>query len=319
MRPPRPGPKLAAMELRHLRYFVAVAEELHFRRAAERLHVAQPAVSEQIRKLEDELGVRLLNRTHRSVSMTDAGAALLTEARRVLHQAEGARLAVRGARDRATSRLRIGYAPAALPASVPRALQRLASSTAQLEISLDPGSWLDLLEAVRGEQLDAAIVSLPAPTAGLRVTPLADQPIVVALPVGDRRATESAIRLDQMAPERIVVLPREASRPVYDAIVAGCRAAGLSPELVEMPDGNVEQALLAVAAGAGMALLPDCVSERYAAPGIRFVPLEDEHLAVATAVVSRMDSAHIPTSAFLRAAHHAAGLREVDTPLRVVA
>ena len=103
------------MELRHLRYFVAVAEELHFRRAAERLHIAQPAVSEQVRKLEEELGVRLLNRTQRRVELTDAGAALLREARRVLEQAEVARQAARTARDRATTCLRIGES--ALPTS----------------------------------------------------------------------------------------------------------------------------------------------------------------------------------------------------------
>src|SRR5437762_1853301 len=149
------------MELRHLRYFVAVAEELHFRRAAERLHIAQPAVSEQVRKLENELDVRLLNRDQRSVSLTEAGAVLLTEARTLLRLAEEARLAARSARDLATSRLRIGYIPASLPASVPRALQRLAAATSRLQTSLEPGSGTELIDAVRGKRLDAAVVSLP--------------------------------------------------------------------------------------------------------------------------------------------------------------
>ena len=117
------------MELRHLRYFVAVAEELHFRRAAERLHVAQPAVSEQVRKLEDELGVRLFDRTPRNVALTDAGAALLPEAYQVLRQAEAARLAARSASDRPG--LRIGYVPTALLASIPRTLRRLGRHHAQ--------------------------------------------------------------------------------------------------------------------------------------------------------------------------------------------
>ena len=107
------------MELRHLRYFVAVAEELHFRRAAERLYVAQPAVSEQVRKLEQELGVRLFDRTQRSVSLTIAGSAFLEEARSVLRQAEVAQEAARNASDRATMRLRVGYLADSLSASLP--------------------------------------------------------------------------------------------------------------------------------------------------------------------------------------------------------
>src|ERR671935_1524662 len=130
------------VELRHFRYFVAVAEELHFRRAAERLHVAQPAVSEQIRKLEGELGVRLFDRTQRNVALTDAGAALLTQAYRVLRQAEAARAAARSASDRPG--LRIGYVPTPLRASIPRTLRRVAATIPSLQTTIEPGSGLDL-------------------------------------------------------------------------------------------------------------------------------------------------------------------------------
>lgn len=292
------------MELRHLRYFVAVADELHFRRAAERLHVAQPAVSEQVRKLEDELGVRLFDRSERSVSLTDAGAALLTEARRVLHDAEAARLAARHASGRATGRLRIGYMPACLPSRVPRALRRLATEMANLHSTLEPGNGVELLQAVRAERLDAAVVSLPSPTIGLRVTPVGREHPVAAFPVGHRHAVASAIRLDQVAPERIVVLPREANRAFYDAVVAACREAGLSPTLIETADGHVEPALLAVASGHGMALLPESAAERHLAPGVRFVPLAAPRPEVATAIVTRRDTTHLPTAAFLRAVSH---------------
>ena len=217
------------MELRHLRYFVAVAEELNFRRAAERMYVAQGAFSEQVRKLENELGVRLLDRTPRGVSLTFAGTALLPEARRALHQAQVAQLAARNASDRATTRLRIGYMPASLPAIVPRAAQRLAAAMPLLDTSLEPGSAGELIEAIRAGWLDAAVVSLPAKTAGLRLTPLGEQHALAALPVSHEHARKAEVRLEQMAPERIVVLPREANRPLYDGIIASCRAAGVSP------------------------------------------------------------------------------------------
>jgi DNA-binding transcriptional LysR family regulator len=310
------------MELRHLRYFVAVAEELHFSRAAERLHVAQPAVSEQIRKLEQELGVRLLNRTKRTVSLTEPGAALLLEARRVLQQAEIARHATQEARDRVANRLRIGYTPASLPVCVPRALHQLVASMQGLETVLEGGFGMELIAAVRDERLDAAIVSLPAPTAGLRATPLGYERAVAALPVSHRHAAQAAIRLAQVAPERIVVLPREANRPFHDAVIAACQNAGLSPSLVEPSGACVEPALLAVASGAAIGLFPESVADRYCTPGVRFVPIDGDEPAVSTAIVTRRDSAHLPTAAFLRTlagAHMRRTLVASGTPVRTAA
>ena len=307
-----PDYEVLQMELRHLRYFVAVAEELHFRRAAERLHVAQPAVSEQVRKLEEELGVKLLERTHRSVSVTEAGAVMLEQARVVLRLAEAAQRAARDASARTATRLRIGYTVAALPALVPRALHSVSSS-GQVETTLESGSSRDLIEAVRDERLDAAVVPLPAAVSGLRVTELGDQQTIAAVPIGHDHATRAAINLEQVAPERLLVLPREANRPFYDAVVAACHLAGLSPTLVEMADGHVESALLAVASGAGPALVPEAVAERYVAPGVRFVPLEDDLPAVPTAAVTRRHSAHMPTQAFLRAVSKAAGVPAAPT------
>ena len=304
------------MELRHLRYFVAVAEELHFRRAAERLHVAQPAVSEQVRKLEQELGVRLFDRNQRRVELTDAGSALLVEARHVLRQAQVAQQAARGARDRATQRLRIGYVADALPGAVPRALRSLATGVPRVQTSLETGPAVSLIDAVRDGRLDAAIVCLPAPIAGLHVNGLGRQRAVAALPAGDARAVRAAIDLEQIAPERVVVLPRPANPAFYDAVVATCRQAGFSPTLVELAEPHVEHALLAVTSGAGMALLPESVADRYIAPGIRFLPVAAPDLLCETAVVTRANADHGPTATFLDALSRANRLSAVPDPAR---
>jgi DNA-binding transcriptional LysR family regulator len=289
------------MELRHLRYFVAVAEELHFRRAAERLYVAQPAVSEQIRKLEAELGVRLFDRTHRSVLLTEPGKALLAEARRVLKLAEAAQHAARNASDLTGQRLRVGYVPDVLPSSVPRALQRLAATAARIDVSLEAGTPLGLIGAVRDGGLDAAVVALPAPTKGLSVTTLGRQAFVVALPAMDRRSADTELTLERLDPERLIVLPRDANPALHDAVVSICRTAGISPTLVEAAEPRVEAVLLAVAAGGGAALLPASASERYAVPGVRLVELAGAEPAFESAVVTRRDAEHIGTQAFLHA------------------
>jgi len=258
---------------------VAVAEELHFRRAAERLHVAQPAVSEQIRKLEDELGVRLLERTQRRVSLTEAGAAMLEESRRVLHQADIAQAAARNARDRASTRLSVGYLPDSLPGSISRALQHLTADAPLVQTRLETGSSLPLIDAVRTSRLDAAVVALPGPVNGL----------------------DPEISLRRLAPERVVVMPRETNPPFHNAVASICRDAGLAPTLIEVDEPRVEQVLLAVAAGAGPALLPESATERFATPGIRFVPLEGGEAAFDSAVVTRPGTESLATLSFLRA------------------
>ena len=290
------------MELRHLRYFVAVAEELHFRRAAERLYVAQPAVSEQIRKLEAELGVRLFDRTHRSVSLTEPGKALLGAARRVLQLAEAAQHAARNASEHNRARLRVGYVADVLPSSVPRALGHLTG----VEVALETGTPLGLIAAVRDGAIDAAVVALPAPAKGLRVTPLEMLPLVAALPAPEARDLEAGVALERLDPDRLIVLERAANPALHDAVVSLCRTAGIAPTLIEAAEPRVEAVLLAVAAGGGAALLPASAGERYAVPGVRLVPLLGAEPVLQSAIVTRPDSEQLSTQAFLRAATRAA-------------
>ena len=278
-----------------------MAEELHFRRAAERLHVAQPAVSEQIRKLEEELGVRLFDRTQRSVSMTDAGSAFLEEARRVLRQADVARVAAQSARDRATTRLRIGHVPDLLPTRVARAMQVLGATAPRMQLSLETGSASKLIEEVRSRQLDAAVVGVPAPTSGLRTTPAGMQRVVAALPVTHAHAVSDTILLERLAPDRLVVLPRDLNPAFHATVVSLCREAGVSPTFVEVAEPRVEHALLAVAAGAGLALLPESAAEQHVAAGVRFVPLERTGPVFDSVLVTHPDTDSLATAAFVRA------------------
>ena len=290
------------MELRHLRYFVAVAEELHFRRAAERLYVAQPAVSEQVRKLEDELGVRLFDRTHRSVSLTPAGSALLEEARRVLHQAEIARMAARNAAEGTPDSLRIGHLPDLLPRSVARAMRMLGAAGAHMQIRLQTGPALRLIAELRAHQLDAVIVGLPVPANGLRITRAGGERAVAALPTGHPHASAESLSLRRLAPERVIVLPRDSNPAFHNAVVAMCRDAGLSPDFVEVGEARTDHALLAVASGGGMALLPESAAEHHVVPGVRCVPVDRAEPAFESAVLTLPGTNDaMVTARFLRA------------------
>lgn len=295
------------MDLRHLRYFIAVAEELHFRRAAERLQVAQPAVSEQVRKLEDDLGVRLLDRTPR-VALTSAGEAFLIEARRVLHQADQARRAALGAGCHIDGRLRVGHLCDAVPLALPRLLAGFAAASPGVDVVLETCPSLELVERVSDQRLDAAVVCLPAPISGLRVTPFAEERMVVALHESHPAAGADWIEPHQLQGRPVLVMTRATNPAFFDGVITVWRAAGVAARLVEVSEPNLEHLLLAVAAGAGAALVPESARRRYAVAGVRFLPLASSPRCEAV-LISHPEPASIATSAFLqlaRAASHPA-------------
>jgi DNA-binding transcriptional LysR family regulator len=300
------------MELRRFRYFVAVAEELHFRRAAERLHLAQPALSQQVRKLEMELGVELLHRTKRGVALTAAGTVFLDEARRLLRQADEAARSARNARTGAAGRLRLGHVADTVPSILPRAIAAFASRYPDVEILPETAPARRAVEDVRAGRLDVAIVGLPLPTAELKVAPLGVESTVAAVPDRHLLSGRPSIALNALAETPLILLPRPTNPAFYDAMIAGFREAGISPPLVDIAESQVEHALVLVASGLGFALLPASVADRYTTVGVSFRPIAPPAPLTELGVVTRPE----PTATiagFLRVVH------ELDLPSRATA
>jgi DNA-binding transcriptional LysR family regulator len=244
------------MELRHLRYFVAVAEALNFGRAARRLAISQPPLSRQIRALEDELGTPLLARTRRAVALTAAGSALLPEARRLLREAdalkEGARLLAAGA----AGTVALGFISVAayniLPALVPEFRKRHPG----LKLALQEGATDALLPALVQGEIDVGMVLPPVADARLVYRPLVHDQLMVALPARARgRFPDGALPLAALAEEPFILFPRKAGPSLYDLIVGSCQRAGFSPR-IDQEAIQMQTIVSLVAAGMGVALVP---------------------------------------------------------------
>jgi len=247
------------VELRELRYFVAVAEELHFGRAAQRLHMSQSPLSRAIRDLERELGVALFVRTTRHVELTPAGFALLERARRALAEIDGAiEEARRAASPDRRGVLTVGYGPLSR-ATATRVVEALASARPDLPVRLDEDTTPELLTRVAAHDLDAAaVVETPAAARryGVRVDALRDEPLLAAVPSSHRYADADAIPIGVFAAER-VLLPREPSGGALNAwLRAVVRAAGFELEqTLETPSAAWDHRLPLVAEGEALAAI----------------------------------------------------------------
>ncbi len=259
------------MELRHLRYFVAVAEELHFGRAAERLHIAQPPLSRQIRDLEREVGTPLFDRTPRGAELTPAGAAFLPEARLTLAQAERARRTALRAADGEIGRFRVGFVEAAADAAVlPDVLGFFRMHLPNIGVSLFEMDALQQAEALRTERIDLGILHSPPADADqwLRVEPVYADPMVAAVPQVHPLAGRTRLKLADLAAEPFVLFPRPSAPVLFDALIAACRAADFSPRVAQEASGWHTIAGL-VAAGVGVAFLPHSVAQ-LRRPGVEY-------------------------------------------------
>ncbi len=264
----------SVVELRHLRVFVALAEELHFGRAAGRLHLTQPSVSGQLQQLEAHLGVQLIRRNARQVSLTDAGQSFLKDARRVLRQADAAIGGVQRYQDGVSTSLRVGYLQDAVPEQLPFALRRTARELPRTRVLLSSGSPQTLLDDLHADLLDVVFVSLPSPVSGLRVTPVEFEHAIAAVPSNLDRDTTAPLEL--LAQRTLLTLPRRLNPAFYDSLVVGLQSAGLPGALVEVEAASSEAVLMEVACGSGCALVPESVTRRLRAPGVTFRKLAAE-------------------------------------------
>jgi DNA-binding transcriptional LysR family regulator len=243
------------VELRHLRYFVAVADELNFTRAAERLGVSQQVLSEQIRRLEDELGVVLFQRTSRRVSLTDAGTALITGARRVLTDAERARRHCHEAAAGGAGQLALASIGAALNSIVPGLVRTLRRERPGIAIHLTQMDTPVALGALRDGRVDVAIVRSAPEVHGIDVRDLLAEPMVAALSDDHPLADREAVDVSDLRDDDFVLWPRSVSESFHDQVIGVCQRAGFSPRVV-MEGTDIETQLGLVSAGIGVLLMP---------------------------------------------------------------
>ncbi|MFD4628307.1 LysR family transcriptional regulator [Streptomyces sp. NPDC058284] len=276
------------MQFQQLHYFVAVAETRHFTRAAEEVHVSQPSLSQQIRALERELGAELFSRARGNITLTDAGEALLPLARRILADADTARIEVQELAQLRRGRIRLGATPSVCTGLLPDVLRAFHDRHPGIQLLIEEGGSHDLVRELARGALDLALVVLPLPSPSPALTTvelLREDLVVVSAP--HARRLGDAVRIADLQGERLVMF-----RHGYDLrelTVAACRAEGFEPEFA-VEGGEMDAVLGFVRAGLGVAVVPRMVAER-SGPDLRMTPLARPSLHRTIALAHRSDVA----------------------------
>jgi DNA-binding transcriptional LysR family regulator len=263
------------MEIRQLRLFIAVAEELHFGRAADRLHMAQPPLSQQIRILEKELGVELFKRTTRSVEITSAGEALLVHARSVIEAVREAEYAAKASGAGMYGRVRIGFAGAATRHLLPQLAREVKSRHPNIELELKGNLYANAAqEALARGEIDLGFVRLPYSLPGLSYRAIEDENLVCVLPAEHELATREFVEVAELADQPFVTFPRDSGSTLRSITNKVCWDHGFTPRVVqEAPDSYTIHAM--VAAGQGVSLAFSSTTN-ISQPGVVYLPLKGD-------------------------------------------
>jgi DNA-binding transcriptional LysR family regulator len=272
------------MELRHIRYFLAVAEERNFTRAAAKLGIGQPPLSQQIRDLENEIGATLFHRVPHGAELTEAGTAFLPEARAALASAEKAKLAAQRATRGETGRLALGFtASSAFNTAVSGTIRRFRGQWPEVGLSLTEMNSNWLMEKLMREEIDVAFIrpGLEDPK-DVRLKRLADEPMLIALPAHHQLARRSKVPLSALAGEPFILFPRTVGLSLYDDIVRGCRDAGF--ELVVTQEApQIPSVVNLVAADLGVSIVPASIAH-LALDGVAYRAIEGPPLVARLAL-----------------------------------
>jgi DNA-binding transcriptional LysR family regulator len=271
------------IELRHLRYFVTVAEELHFGRAAQRLHLSQPPLSQQIRKLEEMLGYPLFTRTSRSVSLTAAGEAFLESARRTLRNVQRDIEETRSVGRGEVGSLHIGFVGSSMLTNLPSIFRTYRETYPRVRLQLHESFSARVIAGLENGTLDAGILRDGDPAEGLNVTTIFAEPYVAVLPASHPRAKQKSISPAALRNEPFVYYPPSAGARAFEKPLAIFERYGFRPQIVQEASHWLT-ILRLIGAGLGVSIAPECV-RRIASPEIACLPLRD------TQVVSNIEFA----------------------------
>jgi DNA-binding transcriptional LysR family regulator len=288
------------LNLTRLRYFVTVAQELHFGRAARKLGISQPPLSMHIQSLEREVGAELFHRVHRQVTLTSAGRLLLEQARALLDHASRVEQVMRGVGSGERGQLLLGCVPSAMYDVLPRILTRFRSTYAEVSLVLEEGHTMDVMNAVQEGRLDVGLVWRSQGGRNIGLEPLLRERFVALAPTGHPFSERAHLSLDDLSTQPLILPPRRISPYHYDHVVSAFASLGLSPR-IEYEVATILSQVGYVASGFGIAIAPSFAS-RFASSRVSLIPIAEEMPPVVLSVIWNREKASPVVDLFRRVA-----------------